>query len=102
MVSIAFVSITAYFTRYAKIAFQMSFSALDCEIMKEMASSPVLLSTLIVCDVCCMFSIPLLLYWLQRLWKMKLMHFNTRLLVCFHIVSLILHLSGRYMHIDTI
>ncbi|KAK6759031.1 hypothetical protein RB195_016325 [Necator americanus] len=66
-----------------------------CDVMASMARSPVLLSALMVCDVCCIAAVPLLSYWLVRVWKMKLMHYNTRLLVCFHIAWLLVHVIGR-------
>ncbi|KIH44669.1 hypothetical protein ANCDUO_25305 [Ancylostoma duodenale] len=70
-------------------------SPLDCDTMVAMATSPALISALTVCDLCCVVAAPLLVYWLVRIWKMKLMHHNARLLVCFHIACLLLHVVGR-------
>ncbi|EPB76065.1 hypothetical protein ANCCEY_04843 [Ancylostoma ceylanicum] len=70
-------------------------SPLDCDTMVAMATSPALISALAVCDLCCIVAAPLLIYWLVRIWKMKLMHYNTRLLVCFHIACLLVHVLGR-------
>ncbi|VDO22233.1 unnamed protein product [Haemonchus placei] len=63
--------------------------------MEQMARSPFLLASLFSCDLCCFASIPILSYWIRKIWNMKLMHFNTRLLLCFHLFWLLVHVIGR-------
>ncbi|XGW06956.1 hypothetical protein V3C99_016903 [Haemonchus contortus] len=63
--------------------------------MEQMARSPFLLASLFFCDLCCFASIPILSYWIRKIWNMKLMHFNTRLLLCFHLFWLLVHVIGR-------
>ncbi|KAK6020736.1 hypothetical protein OSTOST_13604, partial [Ostertagia ostertagi] len=62
--------------------------------MVQMASSPFLITSLFTSDLCCIIAIPLLIYWMQRIWNMKLMHFNTRLLLCFHLFWMLVHVIG--------
>ncbi|KAK5975017.1 hypothetical protein GCK32_003473 [Trichostrongylus colubriformis] len=79
----------------------MSVSPEDCEIMVQIATSPLLISTLFIADFCCLVAVPLLVYWTYRIWKMKLMHFNTRLLLCFHVLWILVHVIGRSVLITT-
>ncbi|CAJ0588195.1 unnamed protein product [Cylicocyclus nassatus] len=70
-----------------------------CETMLALSKSPILISVLALCDLCCIVAAPLLSYWLVRIWKVKLMHYNSRMLLCFHIACLLLHVLGRaFLH----
>ncbi|VDL71729.1 unnamed protein product [Nippostrongylus brasiliensis] len=68
---------------------------LDCKVMEGMASSTVLNAILVVCDLSSLIATPLLIFLTIRIWKTKLMHFNTRLLLCLHTVFLLVHVVGR-------
>ncbi|WKY12300.1 hypothetical protein Q1695_003688 [Nippostrongylus brasiliensis] len=63
--------------------------------MEGMASSTVLNAILVVCDLSSLIATPLLIFLTIRIWKTKLMHFNTRLLLCLHTVFLLVHVVGR-------